>query len=83
MKKQLLFLFALVSGAMFFVQQARAQVDVTASGGTLSASYTTLNLAFSAINAGTHSGTIAIGISANTTETLSAVLNASGSGSAS
>ena len=83
MKKQLLFLFALVSGAMFFVQQASAQVDVTASGGTAFASYTTLNLAFAAINAGTHTGTIAIGISANTTETLSAVLNASGSGSAS
>jgi hypothetical protein len=61
-----------------------AQVDVTATGGTLSASYTTLKLAFDAINAGTHSGTITIGISASTTEgTTPATLNSSGAGSAS
>ena len=39
--------------------------------------------AFDAINAGTHQGTITIGISGNTTETAAAVLNASGAGSAS
>jgi PKD repeat protein len=61
-----------------------AQVDVTATGGTTSASYTTLKLAFDAINAGTHTGTITIGISANTTEgTTPANLNSSGAGSAS
>lgn len=54
---------------------AYAQVDVTATGGTLNASYTTLKGAFDAINAGTHNGTIAIGISANTTETATAALN--------
>jgi hypothetical protein len=63
--------------------QVFAQVDVTASGGTASQSYTTLKLAFDAVNAGTHTGTIAMGISANTAETVSAVLNASGAGSAS
>ncbi len=60
-----------------------AQVDVTASGGTPMASYTTLKGAFDAINAGTHTGTITIDISGNTTETATAVLNNSGSGSAS
>ena len=60
-----------------------AQVDVTASGGTLMASYTTLKGAFDAINAGTHTGTIAISLTASTTETATAALNASGSGSAS
>ena len=63
--------------------RASAQVDVTASGGTLNASYTTLKGAFDAINAGTHTGTITIGISGDTTETAPAVLNASGAGSAS
>src|SRR5437867_3208029 len=59
-------------------------VDVTATGGTLNASYTTLTAAFAAVNAGTHTGTITMGISANTNEgTGTAVLNASGSGSAS
>ncbi|MFN8547356.1 MAG: FlgD immunoglobulin-like domain containing protein [Candidatus Eisenbacteria bacterium] len=62
---------------------ALAQVDVTASVGTPAASYTTLKGAFDAINAGTHGGVIGIGISGNTTETAPAVLNASGSGSAS
>lgn len=47
---------------------AMAQVDVTATGGTLTASYTTLNAAFGAINAGTHTGTIDIAITGNTTE---------------
>ena len=47
---------------------AFAQVDVTASGGTPAASYSTLGLAFDAINIGTHTGTITIGISANTSE---------------
>jgi hypothetical protein len=65
-----------------FALNATAQVDVTATGGT-NASYTTLKAAFDAINAGSHTGTIALGISANTTETAPAVLNASGTGSAS
>jgi hypothetical protein len=58
-------------------------IDVEASGGTPAAQYTTLKGAFDAINAGTHTGTITIEVCGNTTEAASAVLNASGSGSAS
>ena len=46
-------------------------------------SYATLKASFDAINDGTHTGIITIDIVGNTTETASAVLNASGSGSAS
>lgn len=56
---------------------ANAQIDVSASGGTSSASYTTLKAAFDAINAGTHTGTISISVTGNTTETATAVLNSS------
>ncbi len=66
------------------IQLATAQVNVTASGGTPGpTTYTTLKLAFDAINAGTHTGMIQLLFTANTTETASAVLNASGTGSAS
>ena len=69
--------FALLSSSAF------AQVDVTATGG-VNASYATLGAAFTAINAGTHTGTINIGISASTVEgAVVATLNASGTGSAS
>ncbi|MFT3980903.1 MAG: GEVED domain-containing protein [Ferruginibacter sp.] len=57
---------------------AASPVVVTSSGGTALASYGTLKLAFDAINAGTHTGVISISIDGNTTETASAVLNASG-----
>lgn len=60
-----------------------AQVDVTSSGGSSPLTYTTLKGAFDAINLGTHTGTISIAITGNTTEAASAVLNASGSGAAS
>jgi hypothetical protein len=57
---------------------AQAQVDVTATAGTLGpTTYTTLKGAFDAINAGTHQGDIIVNISANTTETATAALNAS------
>jgi trimeric autotransporter adhesin len=46
-------------------------------------SYTTLKAAFDAINAGTHTGAITVDIIGNTNEIVPAVLNASGSGSAS
>ncbi len=62
---------------------AFGQVSLTATSGTATGSFTTLKGAFDAINAGTHTGTIAVSINANTTETASAVLNASGTGSAS
>ena len=60
-----------------------AQVTLTASSGTASGSFTTLKGAFDAINSGTHQGVIVVSIDASTTETSSAVLNASGSGSSS
>ena len=66
-----------------FSFSANAQISLTASGGTTSGSYTTLKAAFDAINAGTHTGAIAISVNGNTTETASAVLNFSGSGTAS
>jgi len=60
----------------------KGQVSVTATGGTLAGSYTTLNAAFTAINAGTHTGAIEIALNANVTETAATVLNSSGAGSA-
>ncbi len=59
-------------------------VVVTSSGGTAFATYATLAASFSAINAGTHTGIIAITVGNNTTEPAAgAILNASGAGSAS
>src|SRR3954470_22408754 len=46
-------------------------------------SYPTLKAAFDAINAGTHTGTVTVSVVADTSEAASAVLNASGTGSAS
>ncbi|MBK9332016.1 MAG: T9SS type A sorting domain-containing protein [Ignavibacteria bacterium] len=46
-------------------------------------SYPTLKDAFDAINAGTHTGAVTIDVVGNTTETVTAVLNASGTGAAS
>ncbi|RYY99432.1 MAG: hypothetical protein EOO11_04955 [Chitinophagaceae bacterium] len=57
----------------------QAQVSVTASTGTAGpTTYTTLKGAFDAINAGTHGGLVTVSLSANTTETATAVLNAPG-----
>jgi hypothetical protein len=56
---------------------------VTASSGATDAVYETIREAFFVINAGTHTGNIDIKINHSTTETASAVLNASDSGSAS
>ncbi len=55
------------------------QVSVTATAGTLGpTAYTTLKLAFDAVNAGTHQGAINIAISSNTSEGATpAVLNSS------
>jgi hypothetical protein len=83
-KNTLLISFIALISIFFTGVTANAQVNLTATGGTLSQSYTTLKGAFDAINAGTHTGTITIGISANTDEsTFTAALNASGSGAAS
>ncbi len=55
--------------------------SVTKTVGT-GGDYTTLKAAFDAINAGSITGTITLEIISNTTETASAVLNESGTGSA-
>ncbi|SIS81542.1 Por secretion system C-terminal sorting domain-containing protein [Chryseobacterium ureilyticum] len=54
-----------------------AQVSLSATAGTTTGTYTTLMGAFDAINAGTHQGAITIDITADVTETATAVLNAS------
>ncbi|GGG61199.1 T9SS type A sorting domain-containing protein [Epilithonimonas arachidiradicis] len=71
MKKTILFL------SSFIGTVAMAQVDVVASSGTETATYTTVKGAFDAINAGTHQGAINITLTANTSETATAVLNRS------
>jgi len=69
-------------GLTGFASTSYSQVDVNSSAGTLTGTYPTLKDAFDAINSGTHQGIVTIGISADITETASAVLNASGSGAA-
>lgn len=65
--------------AALCLSSANAQnIDVNPGAG----SYPTLKDAFDAINAGTHTGAITIDVVGNTVETATAVLNASGSGSA-
>ncbi len=59
-------------------------IEVESSGGTTTpTAYATLKAAFDAINAGTHTGSINIEVCGNTTETASASLDASGTGSSS
>lgn len=59
-------------------------ITVTATAGTVGPTdYATLKAAFDAINAGTHQGALNVYVLGNTVETAAAVLNASGSGSAS
>lgn len=74
-----------LSATFFYVRVGGAgPITVTATAGTLGPTdYATVKGAFDAINAGTHRGTISITVVGDTTETASAVLNASGSGSAS
>lgn len=75
-------LLPLVAAGCFVSATLPAQVDVTASGGTPTQSYSTLGAAFTAINSGTHTGVIGIAINADTNEGASAVLNGSGAGGA-
>ena len=74
--------FLLVAIAMMVIEASApiyAQtVRTVGSGGT----YTTLKLAFDAINAGSITGNIELQIVGNSTETATAALNASGTGSA-
>ncbi len=74
----------LLLGLALLASAASAQIDVTATAGnTGPVTYTTLKLAFDAVNDGTHQGVITMAVTADTTETVPAVLNASGSGAAS
>jgi hypothetical protein len=79
MKKKLLplLLFVAVINLASF-----AQINLTATSGTTNASYATLGAAFAKINDGTHQGAITLSLTANTTESSTATLYASGSGSA-
>lgn len=62
-----------VAFLLFCLVPALAQVSLTATGGTTTGSYATVNAAFTAINAGTHTGDIVITVTANTTEPATAV----------
>ncbi len=73
MRKILFCLMAILVSSNFY-----SQVNISATAGTATGTYTTLKGAFDAINAGTHQGAITISITANTTETATASLNASG-----
>ncbi|HET6990496.1 MAG TPA: hypothetical protein VFJ43_04190, partial [Bacteroidia bacterium] len=66
----------LLALTVFTISFVNAQVSIGVTP------YTTLQAAFAAINAGTHTGAITVTITGNTTETGTAVLNASGTGSA-
>lgn len=72
--KKILFFVAVSAAAI----SLNAQVSLSATAGTTTGTYTTLKDAFDAINAGTHQGSVNISITANTTETTTATLNASG-----
>lgn len=73
MRKILFCLMTILVSSNFY-----SQVNISATAGTATGTYTTLKGAFDAINAGTHQGAITISITANTTETATASLNASG-----
>lgn len=60
-----------------------SNVVVEATEGTLRAGYTNLDAAYTAINDGTHKGDITIYLYADTSESTTATLNASGTGSTS
>ena len=60
-----------------------AQVAVSSGGSVPNASYSTLKGAFDQVNSGFHTGIINITITGNTSESASAILKASGTGSAS
>jgi hypothetical protein len=80
MKRFYLFLLITILLVTSLVTYTTAQVDVSTGGAPTT--YPTLKDAFYAINAGTHTGTISIDITGNITETATAMLLASGNGSA-
>jgi hypothetical protein len=80
MKKHSLYFLALLFASFFWMHSLQAQTTKTV--GVTGADYSTLKSAFDAVNAGTLNGEIILQVKANTTETASAVLYASGFGSA-
>ncbi len=77
--KKISLLFFLASSYLSY-----AQVDVTSTAGNqTTTSYGNLKSAFDAINAGVHQGIINIIITASTSETATAILNANGTGTTS
>ncbi len=66
-----------------WIEYTPPYVEVNATVGTSLAYYPTLKDAFDKVNNGTHKGNITIKIKNNTTEPVSAVLNASGTGGSS
>lgn len=69
--------------SIMFLNSTNAQISLTSTSGSItSASYSTLKSAFDSINSGAHQGVISLTINGTSTETVSAVLNASGVGAA-
>ncbi len=83
----LLFVSAFASGgahATLGTCDTAGPIEVEATGaGPGPTQYATLGAAFTAINAGTHTGVINVEVCANSPETAATVLNSSGAGSAS
>jgi hypothetical protein len=78
--KYMKFKFYVVFTFVFLFSINSNAQNVTVNPGAVS--YANLKLAFDAINNGTHKGAVTVSINANTTETATAVLNASNSGNA-
>lgn len=73
---------ALALGLCAFAGTVGAQVSLTATGGTPTATYNNVRLAFVAINAGTHTGDVVLNITADISDNTVAVLNAANAGAA-
>jgi len=74
---------ALLLSLLLAATPVAAQVDVTATAGTPGpVTYATLQLAFAAVNAGTHKGDVVMEITADIVESSTALLQASGTGAA-
>ena len=71
------------ANGQIIITYSTVNVVVSASSGNTSGYYKTLKNAFDKINDGTHKGNISITIYGNLTESSTALLNASGTGSAS
>ena len=67
---------------LFFLSTNKSNAQVTKTVGSAGANYSTIKMAFDAINAGTITGAITLQVINSTTETSAASLNASGTGSA-